>query len=361
MNSYIGEDIKMTDEELFKKDCGGYDYIPTIIGVKKRVIAIGDLHGDFELLIRCLKIGGVINEKNEWIGKDTHVVQIGDQVDSCRPTSMYSCNDKRAMKYDKAEDVKILKYLTELNTQARKSEGRVISLLGNHELKVVKGDMGYVSYENIREFDDYKDPSNPEMKFNSGLEARTHAFKPGNEYGNFLGCTRQSVVVIGSNIFVHGGIVPNYLIKAGIHSQEDLRLLNSIVRKYLLGLIKGAKIEDLIFGSSESVFWNRIYGTLAPKLKSEDEEVCEKYLNKVLRILNVGSMIIGHTIQFTKNNEGVNSTCDDKVHRIDFGGSHGFDVFDNSLMSGENKLSLREAQILLIEDDKKYKVIKMKN
>ena len=79
------------NDDYWKVECKKYEKIPHILPKRKRVIAIGDIHGDWELTLKCLKIAGVINkdctnEKDvKWTGGDTVVVQIGDQVDRCRP------------------------------------------------------------------------------------------------------------------------------------------------------------------------------------------------------------------------------------------------------------------------------------
>ena len=65
-NNYI-----KTDEEAFKEECKDYSYQPPIIGPKKRVIAIGDIHGDLDLAIECFKIAHLINDELEWTGEDT--------------------------------------------------------------------------------------------------------------------------------------------------------------------------------------------------------------------------------------------------------------------------------------------------
>ena len=43
----------------FEKDCENFDKIPHIIPAKKRIVAIGDLHGDYNLTINCLKLAFV--------------------------------------------------------------------------------------------------------------------------------------------------------------------------------------------------------------------------------------------------------------------------------------------------------------
>ena len=55
---------------------------PSILMPVKRIIAIGDLHGDYKATIISLQKANVINSKNEWIGGDTIVVQLGDQLDN---------------------------------------------------------------------------------------------------------------------------------------------------------------------------------------------------------------------------------------------------------------------------------------
>ena len=42
-----------------------------------------------------------------------------------------------------------------------------------------------------------------------GMEARKYLFTPGNPISNFLACTRQVALIIGSNLFVHAGILPH--------------------------------------------------------------------------------------------------------------------------------------------------------
>lgn len=330
------------NDDEFNKYCKNYKYLPSILEARKRIITFGDIHGDFSLLINCLKIAKVINDKNDWIGDDTVVVQVGDQIDSCRP-GKFKCTNPNATKNDKNDDVKILKFMTLLNTKAMKHGGYVYSLLGNHEILNVMGQFNYVSYENIVEFENYDKTLPKNMsKINKGIAGRKKAFEKGGELAKFLACTRMTNVIIGNFLFTHSGILPEYLNKLKINNQKDLIKINNFVRKWLLGLIDDSYVSDIILTSNYSMFWNRILGAI-PHNVSNDDEKCVKYVDSVLKILNVGHMIIGHTVQ---ENIGINSVCDDKIWKIDIGGSHAFDFLGN-----------RKIQILEILDDKQINIL----
>mgnify|MGYP002053682639 CR=1 FL=1 len=70
-----------------------------------RLVCIGDLHGDMKVTLKVLKLAGVIdlnvpnnnlNVNNiKWTGKNTFVVQLGDQIDRCRQSSHWSASADR--------------------------------------------------------------------------------------------------------------------------------------------------------------------------------------------------------------------------------------------------------------------------
>jgi len=360
IESDLIEKLDNNDSDSDQELCKEYDEFPTCLDKVRRIIVIGDIHGDFKLTIDCLILAKVIDEKYNWIGGDTHVVQIGDQVDRCRPSGKYLCTDPRATKNDEASDVKILKFFTNLHKKAKKDGGGVYSLLGNHELLNVLDNMNYVSYENIKEFEDYKDPENSNISFNSAMEARKHAFKPGNEYGKFLGCTRMSSLIIGSNLFVHAGILPEVALELNITKRNDLERINNYVKKWLLGKISRKHVDKIVGSFTKSMFWTRVLGGIPPNITNEDP-ICRKYLDSVFSSLNIGSMIIGHTPQFYNNKSGINKTCDNKLWRVDTGGSGAFDEFDSVLCTTDEKMENRKPQVLEILDDNKFEILKYKD
>lgn len=351
------------DRKIFEKYCKKHKYYPLILPAKKQIIAIGDLHGDYDLTIRVLKLAKLIDDHIKWIGGDTYVVQVGDQVDNCRPYEK-KCNEPdsgnlSSFSETSAEDVRILKLFTELDEQAQKTGGAVISLLGNHEIMNVMGNLNYVSYNDVQKFKDYKDPNNPSLKFDKPEDARIHAFKPGNEYAIMMACTRVPAIIIGSFIFVHAGFINKFLEKLNMSGRADLYKISYILRKWLLGIIDKNNVVNIISSARYSLFWDRILGSIPPDMNNNHPK-CVDYLNKALDVFQIDKMVIGHTPQFFTHNIGINKTCDDKLWRVDFGGSFGFHKFDKEFINSGHSVNLRNAQVLKIVNDKDITILKEK-
>ena len=87
----------------------------------KKLVAIGDVHGDLQATIKALKLAGVVSTdvpndtfditKIRWTGKDTWVVQLGDQIDRVRPSLLVNdmCPDNDdSICDDEGSDLKII-------------------------------------------------------------------------------------------------------------------------------------------------------------------------------------------------------------------------------------------------------------
>ena len=70
------------------------------------------------------------------------------------------------------------------------------------------------------------------------MEARMWAFEPGNPLAEFLACTRKLVLKIGSNLFVHAGILPEIAEK-----YNDISEMNNILSMYLFNLLDKNELE----------------------------------------------------------------------------------------------------------------------
>ncbi len=332
----IKDDLKDFDK-VWNEKCK-YKQLPSSLPKVDKIIAIGDIHGDYQLMIDLLKLGEVIDDNDNWIGGQTIVVQVGDQIDRCR-MDMYNnikCDNPSATVNDENSDIKILKYFTDLHEKAEKVGGAVYSLIGNHELMNVKGDMNYVSAKNLLDFDpNFKD-------VNKGKENRKKYFKPGSKYANFLACTRQSILIIGNNLFVHAGIVKEFAEK-----YPNISDINKIVSLYLLGKLENAnEYYDILENPKVCPFWTRYIGMHSKDYSKFEvnKNFCD-YLTKTLKIYNVNNMIVGHTAQV---NSGINNACENKINFVDTGTSQAFDKI---------RQFKKKKQVLKITNDNIYKIL----
>lgn len=310
------------EKEEYLIDCPNNNFSPTILPHASRIIAIGDIHGDLELAINTFKFAKLIDDKHNWIAEplDTVVVQVGDQIDSCRPLSYIFDCQKTAN--DKAEDMLVIEFFDTIHDKARKYGGAVYSLLGNHELMNVNGNFSYVSFENLDNFS---------FENYHGREGRKNAFKQGGPIATKLGCTRPSIIIIGDTMFAHAGIMPSLIQNLeylNMDNRSKIRYLNLIVRRWLLNKMSESekKLSDYIINDQkDSPFWTRIYGMIKENTDINSAE-CENSVGKILNIFKVGHLVVGHTPQISN---GINGTCctksiDSKLYRIDSGGSRAF-------------------------------------
>lgn len=56
----------------------------------RRIVAIGDLHGDLSNALKVLEMSGVISKRHRWTGAVDYLVQTGDIVDRCVPCDYQS-------------------------------------------------------------------------------------------------------------------------------------------------------------------------------------------------------------------------------------------------------------------------------
>ena len=332
-------------QKIYKEKCKNFKEYPSVLPAVDRIIVIGDLHGDWDMCIKSLRVAKVINNNNKWIGGDTVVVQVGDQIDRCRFSGI-SCHLEQATKNDEPHDLKILNFFTNLHQEAQVEGGAVYSIIGNHELMNVNKDMRYVSFKNVKDFENYKKP-NGEI-ISDGMEARKWAFSPGNPIADFLGCTRQLSLIIGSNLFVHAGVIPKIAEKYGV---EDM---NQIMSLFLWDKLNNKMdYQDLLDSSDYSPLWNRVFGN-----KNHSNETCNNLLNPLKEIYKVDRMFIGHTPQVKT---GITNSCNGRLWLTDYGASKAFNEFDTYYIENNVRSKVREAQVLeILNDGVEINVLKSK-
>lgn len=247
----------------------------------QRIVAIGDLHGDVGATKAALLLAGAIDETEHWVGGDLIVVQTGDQL-------------------DRGDDEQvILDWLDRLQDEARAAGGVLHILNGNHELMNARPDLRYVTEGGFADFEDTVEIDEPDsllLAHDPAHRARVAAFRPGGPYAKLL-AERPVVLVIGDNVFVHGGVLP-------MHLDYGLDRLNEEVSRWLLG--EGE--PPAFIHTRESPTWTRNY---SDDVQSDD---CSQ-LAGVLERLGAKRMIVGHTVQ----EEGITPLCGEKVWCIDSG------------------------------------------
>ena len=228
-----------------------------------RIVAVGDVHGDFDQFVKTLRAAEVIDEKNDWKAGKTHLVQIGDVLD-------------RGPDSRKAMDL-----LMKLEEQAPKAGGAVHALIGNHEAMVLLGDWRYVS--------------SPEVEAFGGAEAYREAMSANGKYGKWIR-NHNAVIKINDLVFVHAGLTRRM-------TARSLTEINQAVR------------EDLEKGRRNGISMHPAGPLWDRSLALGDEDEVAKQLQEVLKRYDANRMVIGHTVA----TRGVFSRAGGRLIRIDVG------------------------------------------
>jgi hypothetical protein len=245
-----------------------------------RLIAIGDVHGDIAALRAALLLAQVIDGDDQWVGGETTVVQVGDQLDRGE--------DERA----------ILHWLEDLAEEAWAVGGAVYPLLGNHETMNVGLDLRYVTAGGFADFADVPwDEADPlYAEYPESERGRVAAFRPGGPYAEIV--SRHFVsVMVGDTVLVHGGILPD-------HAAYGLDTINEETAAWM----RGEAPEPGIVASGDGPVWSRHYSS------SPDADDCV-LLFDTLDALGAERMVVAHTVQ----NAGITDACASRVWRVDVG------------------------------------------
>ncbi|PNH05029.1 hypothetical protein TSOC_008764 [Tetrabaena socialis] len=301
--------------------------LPTTVAAAERVVAIGDLHGDYGKAVRAFRLAGLTDERGKWCGGSTVAVQVGDILDR---------GD---------HEVRILIMLERLAREAERDGGKLYLLNGNHETMNVMGDHRYATrganiealgFSTWRDFcalmkrrsgcpaqEGQRDPLQERREAAAAATSSTSAlymaqqqpynwlrsrvYQPGSEIARRFFAARPTVLQVGSTVFVHGGVLP-------AHVDYGLERINSETQAWMLGGAGAPATAPAFLRGATAVVWARAFS-------ASDERRCDcSTLASVLEsIPGARRQVVGHTIQ----TRGINSACEGRVIRVDVGMSHG--------------------------------------
>lgn len=248
-----------------------------------RIVAVGDVHGDYQQFVTILRQAGVIDGRARWVGGTTHLVQVGDVLDR-GPDSR-----------------KVMELLMALAPQARAAGGDVHALVGNHEAMNVLGDLRYVhpgeyaafrsgrsrqlqrrAWEVLADTARREDKAYKDQWFDQhplGWVEQRMAFEGNGRYATWIR-GNPAVVKVNDYLFVHGGIGPGYV-------DSTIAALNAGVREALRG--DASPPEGNIAEDPEGPLWYR-------GLATGDETLLAAHVDRVLARFGVRHVVIGHTV-----------------------------------------------------------------
>ncbi len=245
-----------------------------------RVVAIGDIHGDFERLQQVLRLCKLTDAQDQWIGGKAHLVQTGDVLD-------------RGPDSKKALDL-----LMALEPQARRAGGAVHALIGNHEFMIMSGDLRYASNGELAAFGagirSTPVGSDPGAEF----PVYRQAFSPTGKYGQWI-MGHNAVIKINDTLFMHGGLSPRFM-------NRKLRDLNDAVRDELAGR---RDARSGVGANPEGPLW---YRGLA---ESMQPQAVQTFFTDLSRAQAAQRIVMGHTIQ----EHGITLREDGRLALIDVG------------------------------------------
>jgi hypothetical protein len=223
---------------------------------RKKLLIIGDIHGQYDTLKLFLVKNKVIDNKLNWIFGDGTIVFIGDI-------------------FDRGEGVtEALWLIYKMENEATKTGGEVQLLLGNHELMIFQDDLRYVSEKYYYLFKN--------LKLNYSKYYNNKSL-----LGRWLK-SKNTMLRIDSLLFVHGGIHSNIL-----QYNVSVDTINLLIYNYINNIKKANYSNNLALQfllSYNGPFWYR--GMVE---KSDGPAPSEDDLNRILNFYKVKHIFVGHT------------------------------------------------------------------
>lgn len=267
--------------------------IPAGFDGVQRIVAIGDIHGDYDKLTAALhlcQLTRLTDGKERWIAGTTHLVQTGDVLGR-------GSESKRAMDL-----------LIDLEEQATKAGGRVHALIGNHEFMNMTGELIFTSDGELAMFGDGPRKTPLGKAPDGDFPHYRAALSPTGLYGRWIS-GHNAIVRINGTLFMHGGLSPSYL-------NRDIVQLNEIIRSELRGehTINSpwAPGHTSASGVGYDPLGPLFYRGLADPMTPQQ---IDTYLQQLLSAQKVRRIVVAHTVQ----PDGIKLLGGDRIGLIDVG------------------------------------------
>ncbi|HLB31424.1 MAG TPA: metallophosphoesterase, partial [Gammaproteobacteria bacterium] len=253
----------------------------------ERVVAVGDIHGDYDNFVAVLRDAGIINGRGNWIAGNTHFVQMGDLPDRGPDTD------------------KVIALTRKLERQARLAGGMVHALIGNHEAMNMLGDLRYVHpgeyaalksrqawqlrddyYRRVLEYlretlpdqeigNDHRQRWN--QQFPLGYVEHRLAWAANGDIGSWV-AEHNTIIRINRTLFVHAGISPEVLGRSLAEINEQI---SDELKK---GVTGAASLNE----SEQGPLWYR-------GLATNDEVAEAPHVEALLAFYDADRIVVGHT------------------------------------------------------------------
>ena len=273
----------------------------------QRIVAVGDLHGDYSAWTDIARAAGLIDPNGHWAGGRTILVQMGDITDRA------------------PDSLKIIRSLQQLQKEAPRKGGKAIVILGNHEAMNLLGDNRYTTAGEYAAFADAQSATRRDRVYQANrakLEAAARiadpkatpdqvraawmaehplgwvehrlAWGPSGELGKWA-TSNPAVAEIGGTLFAHGGISAEYS-KLGI---------DEINKRVSAAMAAGDDRPNSILSDPLGPLWYR--GLVQADADAQAERAqskpppppltADQELDVVLPVLAARRMVIAHTPQ----------------------------------------------------------------
>lgn len=305
----------------------GSIFAPLRAASPERIVAVGDLHGDFSAWQTIAISAGLMNAGGHWTAGRTILVQMGDITDR------------------EPDSLKIIRSLQQLEKEAPHKGGKVIVILGNHEAMNLVGDNRYTTPGEYAAFADRHSTARRDRVYEANrpkVEAFYHAqdpklgaeqiranwmaehplgwvehrlaWEPSGELGKWA-AANPAIVKIDGTLFVHGGISAEY-------SRQPIDVVNERVAaamaagdgstsSVLFDPLGPLWYRGLIALDSDAQAARAAMKPPSPALTPDQE------LNAVLAAYGADRMVIAHTPDL----KGIAILAGNRLARIDTGNS----------------------------------------